>query len=134
AAAPLPSRAPRLRSRPWGTPAGLAARARWLLARLLGGARPQEAPPPRHAIAVAAAGKSADAAAVVAERLAAQLARTGSAFYVDSGVVARHLGPGAAQREPEDPGRAELIGWLHAVERGNHYVVYQTDADDTAWT
>ena len=55
---------------------------------------------------------------MVAGQLAAQLARAGSVFRVDADVVARQLGPGAAQRGPGDPGRAELIGWLHAVERG----------------
>jgi NTE family protein/lysophospholipid hydrolase len=127
-------RAPAFRSLADRSPAVVAAMARLLIDRLLAVDRPQEAPPARHAIAVAAAGKSADAVTMVAERLAAQLSRAGSAFYVDSGVVAHHLGPDAAQREPEDPGRAELIGWLHAVERGHHYVVYQTDAEDTAWT
>src|SRR5215472_2850771 len=127
-------RAPAFRCLAERSPAVLAAMARLLIDRLLAVDRPQEAPPARHVIAVAAAGKSADAVTMVAERLAAQLSRAGSAFYVDSGVVARHLGPGAAQREPEDPGRAELIGWLHAVERSNHYVIYQSDADDTAWT
>jgi len=127
-------RAPAFRSLAERSPAVLAAMARLLIDRLLAVDRPQEGLPARHAIAVAAAGKSADAVTMIAERLAAQLSRAGSAFYVDSGVVARHLGPGAAQREPEDPGRAELIGWLHAVERSHHYVVYQTDAEDTAWT
>ncbi len=127
-------RAPAFRSLAERSPALLAAMARLLIDRLLAVDRPQEAPPARHAIAIAAAGKSADAATMVAERLAAQLARTGPAFRMDSGAVERHLGPGAAQRKPGDPRRAELIGWLHAVERSNHYVVYQTDADDTAWT
>jgi NTE family protein/lysophospholipid hydrolase len=127
-------RAPAFRSLAERSPAVLAAMARLLIDRLLAVDRPQEAPPARHAIAVAAAGKSADAVTIVAERLAAQLSRAGPAFYMDSGVVTRHLGPGAAQREPEDPGRAELIGWLHAVERSNHYVVYRADAEDTAWT
>jgi NTE family protein len=127
-------RAPAFRSLAERSPAVLAAMARLLIDRLLAVDRPQEAPPARHAIAIAAAGKGADAATMVAERLAAQLARTSPAFRMDSGAVERHLGPGAAQRKPGDPGRAELIGWLHAVERSNHYVVYQTDADDTAWT
>jgi predicted acylesterase/phospholipase RssA/CRP-like cAMP-binding protein len=127
-------RAPAFRSLAERSPAVLAATARLLIDRLLAVDRPQEAPPARHAIVVAAAGKSADAVTMVAERLTAQLSRTGSAFHMDSGVVARHLGPDAAQREPEDPGRAELIGWLDAVERSHHYVVYQTDAADTAWT
>jgi CRP-like cAMP-binding protein len=127
-------RAPAFRSLVERSPAVLAAMARLLIDRLLAVDRPQEAPPARHASAIAAAGKGADAATMVAERLAAQLARTRPAFRMDSGAVERHLGPGAAQRKPGDPGRAELIGWLHAVERSNHYVVYQTDADDTAWT
>ena len=127
-------RAPAFRSLAERSPAVLAAMARLLIDRLLAVDRPQEAPPARHAIAVASAGKRASAVTMVAERLAAQLSRAGSAFYMDADVVARHLGPGAAQREPEDPGWAELIGWLHIVERRNHYVVYQADADDTAWT
>lgn len=127
-------RAPAFRSLAERSPGVLAAMARLLIDRLLAVDRPQEAPPVRRAIAVAAAGRSADAATMLAERLAVQLSRSGSAFYMDSGVVTRHLGSGAAQREPADPGWAELIGWLNAVERGNHYVVYRTDADDTAWT
>ena len=127
-------RAPAFTSLAERNPAVLAAMARLLIDRLLAVDRPQEAPPARRAIAVAAAGKSVGAAAMVAERLAAQLSRAGPAFYMDSGVVAGHLGRGAAQRKPGDPGWARLIGWLHAVERSNHYVVYQTDADDTAWT
>jgi len=71
---------------------------------------------------------------MVAEELEAELRRGGSVFRVDAGAVARHLGPGAAQRGPGDPGRAELTGWLHAVERGHDHVVYQTDADDSAWS
>jgi predicted acylesterase/phospholipase RssA/CRP-like cAMP-binding protein len=127
-------RAAAFRSLAERSPAVLAAMARLLIDRLLAVDRPPEAPPARHALAVAAAGKSAEAATMVAERLAARLSRAGPAVRIDSGVVARHLGPGAAQRKPGDPGRAELTGWLHAVERGNHYVVYQADADDTAWT
>jgi NTE family protein/lysophospholipid hydrolase len=44
------------------------------------------------------------------------------------------MGAGAAQRGPGDPGRNELIEWLHTVERGNDCVVYQTDAQDTSWS
>jgi NTE family protein/lysophospholipid hydrolase len=53
---------------------------------------------------------------------------------VDAAVVERQLGPGAAQRGPGDPGRAELTGWLNAVERGHDRVSYQPDAEDTAWS
>jgi len=81
-------RAPAFRSLAERSPAVLAAMAQLLIDRLLAVDRPQEASPARHAIAVAAAGKSVNAATMVAERLAAQLARAGSAFYMDSGVVA----------------------------------------------
>jgi NTE family protein len=127
-------RAPAFRSLAERSPAVLAAMARLLIDRLLAVDRPQEVPPAHHAIAVAAAGRSVNAATMVAERLTGQLARTGPAFRIDSGVVARHLGPGAAQRRPGDPGRGELIEWLHAAERSHRYVVYQADADDTDWT
>ncbi|MGH3257094.1 MAG: patatin-like phospholipase family protein [Streptosporangiaceae bacterium] len=91
-------------------------------------------PPPGRTIAVVCAGQNSRAATLVAGRLAAQLARIGSVFGVDADVVARHLGPEAAQRSPGDPGRAELTGWLHAVERDHDHVIYQPDADDTAWS
>jgi predicted acylesterase/phospholipase RssA/CRP-like cAMP-binding protein len=101
--------------------------------RLLTVDRPQ-APPPGRTIAVACAGQDPRAAKLVAGRLTAQLALAGSVFGVDADVVARHLGPDAAQRGPGDPGRAELTGWLHAVERDHDHVIYQPDAEDTAWS
>jgi predicted acylesterase/phospholipase RssA/CRP-like cAMP-binding protein len=85
-------------------------------------------------IAVAPAGNRAGPAVKVAADLANRLARTGSVFRLDADVVERHLGAGAAQRGPGDPGRNELIEWLHTVERGNDCVVYQTDTQDTSWS
>ena len=96
--------------------------------------RPQAPPPGGHTIAVACAGRNARAAALVAGQLAAQLARAGSVFRVDADVVARQLGPNAAQASPGDSGRAELIGWLHGIERTHDRVIYQPDAEDTAWS
>ena len=100
--------------------------------------RPQAPPPGGHTIAVACAGRNSRAAALVAGQLeahlAAQLARAGSVFRVDADVVARQLGPNAAQASPGDPGRAELIGWLHGIERTHDRVIYQPDAQDTAWS
>ncbi len=101
--------------------------------RLLTVERPQ-LPPPGRTIAVVSAGQNPRAAAMVAGPLAAQLARVGSVFQVDAEVVTRHLGPDAAQRGPGDPGRAELTGWLHAVERDHDRVIYLPDAGDTAWS
>ena len=95
---------------------------------------PKSSPPGNRTIAVAPAGRSAGPAAKVAEDLTARLARAGSVFRLDTDVVVRHLGPGAAERGPDDPGRNELTGWLHAVERGNDCVIYQADAEDTAWS
>ena len=108
--------------------------ARLLVDRLLAVDRPQLPPAGRRTIAIAPAGKSTGPAATDAEELTARLARTGSVFRLDADVVGRHLGPEAAQRGPDHSGRNELTGWLHAVERGNDYVVYQTDAEDTAWS
>ncbi len=116
------------------TPALLAQMARLLIDRLLAVDRPQLQPAGSRTIAVAPAGRDAGPAGKVAAELTARLARTGSVFRLDADVVARHLGSGAAQRGPDDPGRNELIGWLHAVERGNDCVVYQTDDEDTAWS
>ena len=93
---------------------------------------------PGHTIAVAPAGQSAGrgtrAATMVAGQLAAQLARAGSVFQVNEGVVARQLGPDAAQRGPDDAGRAELTSWLHAIERDHDRVIYAADPEDTAWS
>lgn len=116
------------------TPAVLAQMARLLVDRLLAVDRPQRQRVGSLAIAVAPAGRDAGPAATTAEQLTARLVRTGSVFRVDADVVGQHLGAGAAQREPGDPGRNELTGWLHAVERGHDHVVYQTDTEDTAWS
>ena len=116
------------------TPAVLGQMARLLVDRLLAVDRPRLEPTGSRAIAVAPAGTDPSPAAKVAEELTDRLARTGSVFRLDADVVSRHLGPGAAQRGPGDPGRDELTGWLHAIERGNDHVVYQTDAADTAWS
>ena len=85
--------------------------------RLLTADGRQAPPPAARTVAVVAVGQSAGTAVLVAEQLTAQLARAGSVFRVDADVVARYLGPGAAQRAPGDPGRAELTRWLHSVER-----------------
>jgi predicted acylesterase/phospholipase RssA/CRP-like cAMP-binding protein len=102
--------------------------------RMLIADRSQPPLPGGRTIAVAPAGQNARPAATVAEQLADQLTRTGSVIRVDADAVARQLGPGAAQRGPGDHGRTELIGWLHAMERAHDRVIYQPDAEDTAWS
>jgi predicted acylesterase/phospholipase RssA/CRP-like cAMP-binding protein len=116
------------------SPALLAGMSRLLVERLLTVDRPQERPAADRAITVAAAGRDTRPAAMVAELLAAELARTGSVFRVNADVVARHLGPEAAQRGPDDPGRGELTGWLHARELDHEHVIYSPDGQDTAWS
>ena len=116
------------------TPALLGEIARLLVHRLLAVDRPHRQPTGSRTIAVVPAGRSPGPVAMVAEKLTAQLARTGPVFRLDADAVGRHLGSGAAQRGPGDPGRDELTGWLHSVERVNDHVVYQTDAEDTAWS
>ncbi len=116
------------------TPALLGQLARLLVDRLLAVDRPQPQRAGGRTITVAPAGLSARAAAEVAQDLTACLARTGSVIRLDADVVTGYLGSGAAQRGPDDPGRNELTGWLHRVERGNDFVVYQTDADDSPWS
>jgi CRP-like cAMP-binding protein len=116
------------------SPAVLSEVAQLLVGRLLAVDRAEPRAIGSRTIAVVPAGRTAGPAAIVAERLMAQLALSGSVFRVDAAVVGHHLGPGAAQRQPGDPGRAELIGWLHAVEQGNDHVVYQPDPDDTPWS
>src|ERR1700728_1057711 len=102
--------------------------------RLLTEDRPLAPTPGARTIAVACAGADSRAALAVAGQLATELARTGSVLRVDSGTVYRQLGEGAAQRAPGDAGRAELVGWLHRVERDHDHVVYQPDGQDTEWS
>jgi predicted acylesterase/phospholipase RssA/CRP-like cAMP-binding protein len=116
------------------TPGLLNQVARLLVDRLLAVDRPQLLTTGSRTIAVAPAGRNAGPAAELAAELTDRLAGAGSAFRLDQSVIGQHLGAGAAQREPGDQGRNELTGWLHAVERGNDHVVYQTDAEDTAWS
>jgi predicted acylesterase/phospholipase RssA/CRP-like cAMP-binding protein len=82
-------------------------------------------PPAIRAIAVVAAGQDPRPAAAVGRLLAGRLAQAGRVRLVDADVVERELGPGAAQRKPGDPGRGELTGWLHDLERAHDYVLYQ---------
>ena len=91
-------------------------------------------PPAIRAIAVVAAGQDPRPAAAVGRLLAGRLAQAGRVRLVDADVVERELGPGAAQRKPGDPGRGELTGWLHDLERAHDYVLYQAEAADTAWS
>ena len=91
-------------------------------------------PPAVRAIAVAAAGQDPRPAVAVGGLLAERLAQTGRVRLVDADAVERELGPGAAQRKPGDPGRGELTGWLHGVERAHDCVIYQAEAADTAWS
>jgi NTE family protein/lysophospholipid hydrolase len=102
--------------------------------RMLIADRSQAPLPGGRTIAVAPAGQNPRPAAMVAQQLADQLARAGSVIRVDADAVARQLGPDAAQRAPGDHGRTELVGWLHAMERAHDRVIYQPDAEDTAWS
>jgi predicted acylesterase/phospholipase RssA/CRP-like cAMP-binding protein len=95
--------------------------------------RPRVPPPAARTIAVIQAGAGGPAG-TVAGQLADRLARTGTLFRVDADVVARRFGPGAAQRGPGDPGRAELTEWLHTLEHEHDHVIYQPDASDTPWS
>jgi predicted acylesterase/phospholipase RssA/CRP-like cAMP-binding protein len=118
------------------TPALMSEMMRLLADRLLTRDRllADRAPPAIRAIAVAAAGQDPRPAAAVGRLLADQLAQRGRARRVDAAMAERELGPGAAQRKPADPGRGELTGWLHDVERDHDWVVYQAEAADTAWS
>ncbi len=116
------------------TPGLLRQIARLLVDRLLAVDRPQVPPTGSRTIAIAPAGRNAGPAAKLAVELAHRLAGAGSVVRLDQGVVGQHLGAGAAQRRPGDARRDELTGWLHGVERGHDHVVYQTDAEDTAWS
>ena len=115
-------------------PALLGAMARLLVDRLLAADRPQAPPTAGRTIGLVAAGRSTRTAATVAELLAAELARAGTVVRVDADAVERHLGLGAAQRAPSEPGRGELTAWLHTLERGNDHVIYEADAEDTPWS
>jgi predicted acylesterase/phospholipase RssA/CRP-like cAMP-binding protein len=122
------------------SPALLAGMVRLLVDRvlsvdeLLAVERPQAPRLAAHTIAVAAAGRGPGPAATVSGQLAAELERVGSVVRVDAEFVDRHLGRDAALRGPQDPGRAELTGWLHRLERDHARVIYQPGAEDTAWS
>ena len=92
--------------------------------QLLAADRPQAPRPPARTIAVVPAGRNPEPAARVAAQLAGELARSGSVVPADAGLIARQLGPDAALRGPDDPGRAELTGWLHTIERDHDRVLY----------
>jgi predicted acylesterase/phospholipase RssA/CRP-like cAMP-binding protein len=102
--------------------------------RLLADDRPLAPSPGARTIAVACAGQDYQTAVMVSSMLVLELERMGSVTRVDAEVVERALGRGAAQRGPGDPGRAELVGWLHAVERDHDRVIYLPDGQDTAWS
>jgi predicted acylesterase/phospholipase RssA/CRP-like cAMP-binding protein len=102
--------------------------------RLLAEDRPLAPSPGARTIAVACAGQDYQTAVMVSSMLVLELERMGSVTRVDAEVVERALGRGAAQRGPGDPGRAELVGWLHAVERDHDRVIYLPDGQDTAWS
>jgi predicted acylesterase/phospholipase RssA/CRP-like cAMP-binding protein len=116
------------------TPRVLHEISRLLIDRLLAVDRPQFEPAGNRTIAVIPAGANPNPAVAVARALTEQLGRLGSVLRVDAGVVEERLGRGAAQREPGDRGRGELTAWLHSAERASDRVVYQADADDTAWS
>jgi predicted acylesterase/phospholipase RssA/CRP-like cAMP-binding protein len=129
-------RAPVFRDLAERTPALMSEMMRLLADRLLTRDRllTDRALPAVRAIAVAAAGQDPGPAAAVGRLLAGQLARRGRVRRVDADAADRELGPGAAQRGPGDPGRGELTSWLHDLERAHEWVIYQTDAADTAWS
>lgn len=95
---------------------------------------PRALPPDSRTIVVCVAGLNGRPAALVAEGLTERLGRVGSVLRLSSESVERELGEGSAQRRPGDPGRAELTEWLHAMEHANDHVVYEADAEDTAWS
>lgn len=42
--------------------------------------------------------------------------------------------PGAAQTREDEPANVSVVGWLSEQDRHHHYLLYQADADDSAWT
>jgi predicted acylesterase/phospholipase RssA/CRP-like cAMP-binding protein len=129
-------RAPVFRELAERTPALMSEMMRLLADRLLTRDRllTDRALPAIRAIAVAAAGQDPGPAEAVGRLLADQLAQRGRVRRVDADAADRQLGPGAAQRGPSDPGRGDLTGWLHDLERAHEWVIYQADAADTAWS
>jgi len=79
-------------------------------------------------LTIAQAGSTPGAVARVADLLTTQLAAMGSVLRLDADAIDRQLGPGAAQRGPNDPGRGEVTGWLHAAELDHDHVVYVATA------
>ncbi len=56
-----------------------------------------------------------------------------SAMLLTRAVVERHLGPGAVDRGPSEPGYRQLLAWLHRVSMDHEVVIYASDAADPGW-
>ena len=66
--------------------------------------------------------------------LSGALSRSMRTLHLTSRVVDETLGSGKAQTRDGDPGHANLIVWLNSKEQEYDCVLYETDADDTAWS
>lgn len=76
-----------------------------------------------------------DPAAAVARRLVDQMAAVGTSRRVDSAAVDAAFGrDGASQVTRGAPGEAALAHWLNEREAEHDHVVFQGDANASAWT
>lgn len=71
----------------------------------------------------------------LAERLARALAPFGPTLHLTAEAVDRRTDePGLAQAEEGSAQERTLLAWLEAQESVHRFVVYEADAEDTAWT
>lgn len=56
-----------------------------------------------------------------------------SAMLLTRAIVEGHLGPGAADRGPGEPGYRQLLAWLHRISTEHEVVLYASDAGDRGW-
>ena len=73
-------------------------------------------------------------ASAFCEALARELATFVRAAVVGARAVDAALGPGAAQRSELDPGHDAVARWLDAQEADHRFVIYQADAEASAWS
>ena len=107
--------------------------ARKIMRRLQSASSDAPLPRPVSTVAVVRAG-AAPAEEELSRLLAAEIGKKGEVLVVTSRAVDEALGPGHAQAPAAEALGAATRRWLNDQERSFQLVVYQGDAEPTAWT